>query len=125
MTTISTTYFRSSVLRLGDEAELMIDGGVFILFAEPVPDELAEVSVIHQPSQSLSDEVRAGDVFVLGEDTAEITAAGDRAAENLRTLGHIVVYLNPGADQQVLPGAIHVAGRLTAPSAGDPIELRR
>lgn len=125
MTAIATTYFRSSVVRLGEEAALMIDGGVFILFAEPVPHELAEVSVIHRPSQPLSEEVRAGDVFVLGETAVEITAAGDRAAENLRTLGHIVVYLNPDGDQQVLPGAIHVTGQLTAPSAGDLIELRR
>lgn len=125
MTATVTTYFRSSVLRLGDEAALMIDGGVFILFAEPVPDELAEVSIVHEPSQPLSDEVRPGDVFVLGDATARITAAGDRAAENLRTLGHIVVYVDPPADQQVLPGAIHVAGALSAPAAGDPIELRR
>lgn len=119
-----STYFRSSVVRLGDEASAMIDGGVFILFAEPVPEELAEVSIIHQPSQDLVEDVQVGDTLVLGDAAVSIMAAGDRASENMRTLGHMVIYANPDESQAVLPGAIHIRGALGMPASGAPIELR-
>ncbi len=118
-------YFRSNVLRLGDEAKEMIDGGVWIFFAEPVPDALAEVSVIHEPDGGLGDEVRAGDVLVIGRSRLDITAVGDRAAENLRSLGHVVVYVDPGPGADLLPGAIHASGAVDQPRPGDPIELHR
>lgn len=121
---VASTYFRSSVVRLGDEASTMIEGGVFILFAEPVPDELAEVSIIHEPSQELLEDVHVGDTFVLGDAAVSITAAGDRASENMRTLGHIVIYANPDESQAVLPGAIHIRGALGQPASGAAIEFR-
>lgn len=102
----------------------MIDGGVFIFFAEPVPEELAELSVIHEPEDGSEVDVRQGDRLTMGASTAAVTAVGERAAENLRTLGHLVVYVNPGADTGLLPGAIHVTGEIAEPKPGDVIELQ-
>lgn len=103
----------------------MIQGGVLILFQEPVPDELAQLSVIHSPVGSLSRSVTEGDVLQVGDATLTITGVGDRAEDNLRSLGHLVVYVNPGGETGLLPGAIHATGDLSLPHPGQRIELQR
>ncbi|HEX6355937.1 PTS glucitol/sorbitol transporter subunit IIA [Actinophytocola sp.] len=117
-------YYESTVLRAGDEAEIMIDGGVVILYADPIPDALESVSVVHSPGGRPDREIRVGDEFVLGEHRVEVTAVGDRADENLRALGHIVVYLNPEDGTALLPGAVHGRGTIGVPAAGDVLSLR-
>lgn len=117
-------YYESTVLRAGDEAEIMIEGGVVILYADPIPDALESVSVVHDPGRGPDREIRVGDVFVLGEHRVEVTAVGDRADENLRTLGHIVVYVNPEEGSSLLPGAVHGRGTLTVPAPGAVLSLQ-
>jgi len=117
-------YYESTVLRSGGEAGIMIEGGVAILYADPIPDALADVSVVHTPSSGPEREIRVGDVFVLGEYQVELTAVGERADENLRTLGHIVVYVNPEDGASLLPGAVHGRGTLGVPAAGAVLSLR-
>jgi PTS system glucitol/sorbitol-specific IIA component len=117
-------YYESTVLRAGDEAEIMIEGGVIILYADPIPDALESVSVVHKAGSGPAREIRAGDVFVLGEHQVELTAVGDRADENLRTLGHIVVYVNPEDGASLLPGAVHGRGTIGVPAAGAVLSLR-
>lgn len=118
-------YYQSRVIRLGDEAIAMVEGGVLILFQEPVPPELAQLSVIHSPFGNVSQPVTEGDVLQVGDTTLTITGVGDRAEDNLRCLGHLVVYVNPGADTGLLPGAIHATGNLSLPHPGERIELYR
>jgi PTS system glucitol/sorbitol-specific IIA component len=117
-------YYESTVLRAGDEAEIMIEGGVVILYADPIPDALESVSVVHTPARGPDREIRVGDVFELGEHRVEVTAVGERADENLRTLGHIVVYLNPEDGTGLLPGAVHGRGSIAVPPAGAVLSLR-
>lgn len=117
-------YYESTVLRAGDEAEIMIEGGVVILYADPIPDALESVSVVHTPARGPDREIRVGDVFVLGSHQVEVTAVGERADENLRTLGHIVVYLNPEDGMSLLPGAVHGRGSIAVPAAGAVLSLR-
>jgi glucitol/sorbitol PTS system EIIA component len=117
-------YYESTVLRAGDEAEIMIEGGVVILYADPIPDALESVSVVHNPGRGPDREIRVGDVFVLGEHRVEVTAVGDRADENLRTLGHIVVYVNPEDGSSLLPGAVHGRGTLAVPAPGAVLSLQ-
>lgn len=117
-------YYESTVLRAGEEAGLMIDGGVIILYADPIPDALESVSVVHNPGRGPDREIRVGDVFVLGEYQVELTAVGERADENLRTLGHIVVYVNPEEGTSLLPGAVHGSGTIGVPPAGAVLSLR-
>jgi PTS system glucitol/sorbitol-specific IIA component len=117
-------YYESTVLRSGEEAEIMIEGGVIILYADPIPDALESVSVVHTPARGPDREIRVGDVFVLGEYEVELTAVGERADENLRTLGHIVVYVNPEEGTSLLPGAVHGSGTIGVPPAGAVLSLR-
>jgi PTS system glucitol/sorbitol-specific IIA component len=119
------TYYRSSVTRLGDEAPAFVTGGVMILFREPVPEELAEVSVIHAPIEDSALPIQRGDELAISDSRVTVTEVGERADANLRELGHLVVYLNPDSETDCLPGAMHAKGELKMPELGDLIELRR
>ncbi|QFU91773.1 PTS glucitol/sorbitol transporter subunit IIA [Amycolatopsis sp. YIM 10] len=118
-----TVYYESTILRAGEEARDMVDGGVLILYADPIPDALESVSVVHSPTGKPEREVRAGDIFRIGEAEIELVAVGERADENLRTLGHIVVYLNPDEGTTLLPGAVHGRGPASLPTAGAKLSL--
>ena len=114
----------STVVDVGPEATEMTAAGVLILFAEPLPDALAEVSVVHRPSQTLEGHsISAGDVVRIGDSEVEITSVGDLATKNLDELGHVVLYINQ-ADQKLLPGAVNAQGTLPDVEAGQVIEFR-
>jgi PTS system glucitol/sorbitol-specific IIA component len=118
------TYYRSTVVDVGPEAKDMVAGGVIILFAEPVPEALAELSIVHRPEQPLSGHpISVGDTVSIGGHQVEITAVGDIAAKNLEDLGHVVLYVNQ-AEQKLLPGAVHATGELPLPEPNDIIEFR-
>lgn len=118
------TYYRSTIVDVGPEATEMAAAGVIILFGEPLPEALAEVSVVHRPTQTLQGHaIGAGDVVTIGDGELEITSVGDLAAKNLEELGHIVLYVNQ-ADQKLLPGAVNARGTLPVIETGQVIEFR-
>ncbi len=118
------TYYRSTIVDVGPEAAEMAAAGVVILFGEPLPEALAEVSVVHRPSQTLAGRpIGVGDTVVIGGRSLEITAVGDLAAKNLDDLGHVVLYVNQ-PDQKLLPGAVHAVGDLPVIERGQVIEIR-
>jgi len=118
------TYYRSTIVDIGPEAQEMAAAGVFILFGEPLPEALAEVSVVHRPSQTLEGHaISVGDTIVIGGQELTITLVGDLATKNLDDLGHVVLYVNhPG--QKLLPGSVQADGELPVVEAGQTIEFR-
>ncbi|PRX48504.1 PTS system glucitol/sorbitol-specific IIA component [Prauserella shujinwangii] len=118
-----SVYYESTVLRAGEEAADLVAGGVVILYADPIPDALESVSVVHGPARGPEREIRPGDVLLFGEQRVELVAVGERAHENLRTLGHIVVYLDPDGGTSLLPGAVHAKGAVALPAAGTRLAL--
>lgn len=124
MATTMIEYYRSTVTSVGADAQEMVDGGVVIFFGDPCPAELAEISVVHAAAHLHPQrEPSIGDTLRVGEVAVTITAVGEIAGSNLRTLGHIVVYCDPDPDQKLLPGALHAAGALPLPAPGDTIRL--
>jgi PTS system glucitol/sorbitol-specific IIA component len=118
------TYYRTTVLKVGPEAAEMAAAGVLILFAEPVPPALEELSIIHQPTQTLQGHaISVGDTVTIGAQDVRITAVGEIAANNLEELGHVVLYVNQ-PNQNLLPGAVHATGEMTTPQPDDVIEFR-
>lgn len=115
-------YFTSTVTSIGKDATDMFEVGVVILFGAPCPDALAEVSVVHEGWSVEARDPRPSDIIAVGGQEAKVTKVGEIAGENLRTLGHIVVYLDP--NQNLLPGAVIAQGSLGSPTAGDRISLR-
>ncbi|GAB3050574.1 hypothetical protein GCM10027079_15110 [Sediminivirga luteola] len=122
MTTM-TTYYSSTVSEVGADAADMLDGGVAIFFGTGCPPALAEVSIVHRADTELHRDPRPGDVLRVGDTAVELTRVGERAGENLRTLGHIVVYTDPEPGTSLLPGAVHATGRLAVPEPGAVILL--
>lgn len=116
-------YYTSTILRVGAEAADLIGGGVLILFGEPLPADLESLSVVHAPAGAPVRDMRPGDQLWLGELRLTLTAVGERAQENLRTLGHVVVYTDTSGD--LLPGAVHADGALAVPEAGTELRLVR
>lgn len=118
-------FYRSTVTRIGPDAKDMIDAGVYILFGEPVPPALADMSVVHDKAPGGQCDVRPGDSLSIGAVAVTIDEVGHLAAHNLEELGHSVVYLNMPT-QKLLPGAIKAsATQLPAPKAGDAIVFSR
>jgi len=108
------TYYRTTVTSVGPEAGDMLAGGVLILYAEPLPDALADVSVVHRPDHRAADlAIGVGDVVSVGGHELTVTAVGDIAAK----------YVDQ-PDQKLLPGAVHAAGGLPDPQVGQVIEFR-
>lgn len=126
---MAAVLWQTEITSVGAEAGDLLEGGVLILFGEPVPDALAEVSVVHRlggdKAVGAADPIAPGDEVHLGEDSFTIDEVGDIANRNLADLGHIVVYVN-SPDQTLLPGAVKATGAdLAVPAAGDTVSIVR
>lgn len=118
-----STIWSTTVSHIGADASDMLEAGVVILFGEPVPPALAEVSVVHADAQPPLRDIAAGDVLTLGEQRLTLEAVGELGNDNLRQLGHIVVYVGQ-PEQELLPGAVHATGEMpTAPAVGARISI--
>ncbi|MFV0452580.1 MAG: PTS glucitol/sorbitol transporter subunit IIA [Propioniciclava sp.] len=115
------TLWQSTVTSVGGESGEMLDGGVLILFGEPVPPALADMSVVHKGATELARTVQAGDTFTMSGNTYTVDEIGERACGNLTELGHVVIYANM-PHQNLLPGAIKASGPgWVAPEVGSTI----
>ena len=121
---MTQSIWESTVVQVGSDAAEMFEAGIFILFGEPVPPALAEVSLVHRGSAGAYVPIAAGDQLWIGEVCLDLVEVGSRANENFEQLGHIVVYLNVG-DQETLPGAVKATGRPPVPAVGDRVSVRR
>ena len=119
-----TAYFTSEVVSIGSDATEMFDGGVVILFGEPCPSELADVSIVHKSTFVHPErDPRPGDQLRMGDSVLTLTQVGSIAGDNLRSLGHIVLYIDPEPGEKVLPGAVHATGTFLPPQAGATIDI--
>lgn len=116
--------WQSSIVHIGKDAAEMFEAGIYILFGQPVPDALAEVSLVHNGPDDEFIPVEPGDEFWIGDTSAVITVVGSLANDNFEKLGHFVIYLNVG-DADVLPGAVKAEGTLGTPAVGDRVVIRR
>lgn len=104
--------YRSRISQVGARAVELMAGGILVLFKEQAPEALAEFSVLHE-HPGFTGTLRPGLMVAIGGEAYEITAVGERATDNFRLLGHIVLKFD-GAGTPELPGHVHVRG--SAPS---------
>ncbi len=126
---MATVLWQADITSVGADALEMLEGGVLILCGEPVPEALAEVSVVHtlggRRAIAASAEIAPGDEVHLGPDVFTLDEVGDLANRNLADLGHIVVYVN-SPDQPLLPGAVKATGGdIRTPRTGDTVSIVR
>jgi len=93
----------ATIRELGSEWEMMKSENMVILFNENSPQELRDISVVHDGEAS--EEVEAGDVMELGDKSYDILFVGGKANETLRELGHATFQFNGERDSD-LPGTI-------------------
>lgn len=113
--------FETRVVEIGPGAAEFLNEGILVLFGEGCPPELRDVAVIHAPG-TVTGEVAAGHVLVIGGAAFEVTAVGEVVNRNLRTLGHLVIKFNARTKPE-LPGDLCVAGG-PLPPLGPGTEIR-
>lgn len=99
--------FETKIIAIGPEAQNMItDAGMFILFGEGAPDDLAEFCFTID-NKTLTGHIQVGGFLVVDGLEYPITAVGSVVEKNLRNLGHITVSLD-GSTEGSLPGTLHI-----------------
>lgn len=93
-----------SVTAIGPQVEEFTEAGVWIFFQTDAPDELAEFALLHEAEAPL-EPLAAGQVLEIDGRRYAITGVGDRANDNIRALGHMVLKAN-GAHEPELPGEV-------------------
>lgn len=96
--------YETRVTGVGELAGEFFDAGIVVLFGRDAPEEVAEISVLHEPS--VTDEgVEVGCTVRIGEEALRVLAVGDVANENLVNLGHLVLKRN-GQREASMPGDV-------------------
>ena len=122
-----TTFYRTTITAIGEEARDLLGGGMLILFAAGAPPELAEISVLHQAEGApAGDPPPVGAELRIGELATRLTAIGETAWRKVAEMGHVVINFNgstlPGragelyaapVDAQALAGAVAVGATIT------------
>jgi PTS system glucitol/sorbitol-specific IIA component len=101
--------YRSKVIEVGELVSQFADQQLVVLFGASAPDELKEISVIHELEESDSAEpLQPGGTISFGAESFRIDEVGPMANANLREMGHLSIYFRstPG---DLLPGAIRVS----------------
>jgi PTS system glucitol/sorbitol-specific IIA component len=125
--------YHAVIREVGPIVSEFLPHGILIFFGESAPEELREVSLIHDGTH-LAFNLVVGDLLkfvpplskaddIPQPDSYRLTAVGEVANKNLAELGHLVVHFD-GASTAPLPGTISVEPSLhTAPSVGATIEI--
>lgn len=103
--------YRAKITGFGEMAMDFLSENILIIFNNTAPAELADLSVLHDPSDVVRN-VKVGDKVRLGNHKYDVTAVGDEANETLKLLGHCTLCFK-GLDQVELPGQIMLKGTET------------
>lgn len=96
----------SKVTAIGPEALSLLEANMLIIFNNNAPAELAEITVMHT-IETLSEDVKKGDVVTLGGHDYEVLFVGFEANSTLKELGHCTFYFyGEGVEYRELPGYI-------------------
>lgn len=103
---MSDVKYHMRVVEIGPLVEEFVHAGILVFFQVGAPPELAEFSILHEPSDSFTD-VEPGDVVAIDGDRFRVTAIGEVANKNIRDLGHLIMKAN-GRSEPELPGDVCV-----------------
>ena len=101
--------YRSRVVAVGPFVDDFIDQQVLVFFQAGSPEELAEISVLHEALTPPAT-VAPGDQLRLGAEPYDVLAVGDVANENFANLGHLDVKAN-GLTEPEMPGDVCVENK--------------
>lgn len=107
------TKYEMHVVEIGPLVSEFINARILVFFKYGAPPELAEFSILHQPSEFF-EEVCPGDYILIGNEQYRVTAVGSVANDNIRALGHLIMKCN-GKTSAELPGDICVEEKALPP----------
>lgn len=109
--------YELEVIAVGPLVSEFTSYGIWVLFHEQAPVELAEFALLHRAAAPQFSLV-AGQILEIGPERFTIKAVGEVANANLRQLGHLVIKAN-GLSEPELPGDVCIESRpLPEPSVG-------
>ncbi|WP_419893314.1 PTS glucitol/sorbitol transporter subunit IIA [Oceanobacillus kimchii] len=101
--------YTSFVKEVGSLALAFEEDKVVILFGPEAPQELRDVSIIHEVNQEDNDApIKNGGELQIDDQIYKVTAVGTSANKNLKELGHISIYFSE-PNEEILPGAVFVS----------------
>ncbi|CDO03531.1 PTS system glucitol/sorbitol-specific transporter subunit IIA [Oceanobacillus picturae] len=106
-------YVDVNVVQVGQDAELMLEENMIILFNSSVPNDLKEIAVVHDGG-SLSIALQAGDEMLIDEEVFKVLFVGDKANETLTELGHATFHFN-GESHSDMPGTVCLENKTIPP----------
>lgn len=107
--TQTSPIYELTITAIGPLVTEFTQAGVWVLFHEGAPDELAEFAILHRAAPPHAP-LAPGHTLQIEQDQYRITAVGPVANDNLRELGHLVLKAN-GATEAELPGDVCVEAR--------------
>ena len=119
-------YYNSTVSGIGEQVKDFISAAkMIIMFDEEMAlPELRDSCVLHK-GNVLSDTVKVGDMYKIGNSEYKIVAVGSEVQRNLMNLGHITVKFD-GGKGDLLEGSIHVEDKgIPEIKVGDEISISR
>ncbi len=110
---MSSVKYEMRVVEIGPLVPEFVEAKILVFFKVGAPPELAEFSILHEPSDFFTD-VETGDHILIGEDDYRVTAVGEVANKNIRDLGHLIMKAN-GRNEPELPGDVCVEAKELPP----------
>ncbi|WP_342321048.1 PTS glucitol/sorbitol transporter subunit IIA [Kosakonia sp. BYX6] len=105
---MSAPLYQLVITQVGDFVAAYLRQDKLILFAEPVPTDIADYCAIHQPGK-FNGVLLPGQRLTINAINYRITAVGSVATANLKQLGHITLNFDGAIDAE-LPGTVHLCG---------------
>lgn len=120
---MSDVKYEMHVVEIGPLVAEFIAAKILVFFSIGAPPELAEFSILHEPSDFFTD-VEPGDSIVFGEQSYVVTAVGNVANQNIQSLGHLIMKAN-GRTEPELPGDVCVEDKELPPiEVGNIIRIK-
>ncbi len=120
----SVAVYESAVTKVGGQVEAFLGHGLLIFFASNAPEELHDISVLHQATIA-EDGPQPGDTVHLGDTSMEVLAVGHVVRDNLINLGHLDLKAD-GRTEAKLPGDVCVRkGDIPLLAVGETFRITR
>ncbi|RDW20689.1 PTS glucitol/sorbitol transporter subunit IIA [Oceanobacillus chungangensis] len=109
MEMVKSPYLQINVTEIGEEASLMAEDGMIILFNDTVPFELKSIAVVHD-NESITAELKAGDEMEIDGEAFKILHVGNKVSETMKELGHATFHFS-GEDSSDMPGTVSLENK--------------
>lgn len=101
--------YQLEVISVGKYVAGYLQENKLILFAEPVPEDIADYCAVHRPGK-FNGVLLPGQTVKIDDMEYRISAVGSVATTNLKQLGHITLSFD-SAESPELPGTVHLCGQ--------------